>query len=544
MSESKIIKSTNIFTGRGSSCISGALGIRDGKVIAVGQTSDVEALLGDDRPEILDFEDAFITPGFHDSHLHFFHSALYRSALARRFVGVSEADCVRRMQEFALEKRDGWLLAQGWREYLWDIPIMPSKKSLDEAFSDRPVALYSGDAHTLWLNSVALRELGVTEDTIAPAGGEYCKDEDGHLTGIVRESAAMECMAKIVNTFSDAEIAQAYRGFLKTLAQNGITSVCDMSLMAMEGMDFIRDDIYTQLLSQGELSARVHMYPTLLQNKSRFSAMREKFDSDDIRPYLQVSGFKQFYDGVSSQHTAWLTEDYTNARFAGDRGKPTITEDEMRELVFSAQKMGEQVRIHTIGDRAIHSALDIFDEATKKFGRLRSGKRHALEHVENFLPEDIERMDELSIIASIQPPHITLDPGGPERDLGSERVKYMWPIRTLLGTLAIVSFGTDSPVVDVNSMNVLYTAVTRSDPAEHKPEGGWLPQEKIDVASAIRCYTNGSAWSCGRSHELGLLECGMYADIAVLDTNLLECETDEILQAKVVATFLGGRQVL
>ncbi len=543
MSEVKVIKSTNIFTGRGSACISGAIGIRGDKIVAVGECQKVLEALEGDRPQVIDYEDAFIVPGFHDSHLHFFHSALYSSTLARRFVGENEQDCVKRMQEFAAAKKEGWLLAQGWREYLWNIPKMPSRESLDKAFPDRCVALYSGDAHTLWVNSVALRELGISESSVAPEGGQYCKDENGKLTGIIREAAAMECMAKIVAAFSDAEIKEAYRGFLCKLAKNGITSVCDMSLMAMQGMDFIRDDIYASLLAQGQLTSRVHMYPTLLLDKTRFNTMRSKYDKEEIRPYLQVSGFKQFYDGVSSQHTAWLTEDYTNARFKGDRGNTTVSEEEMRELIFSAQKLGEQVRIHTIGDAAIHSALNIFEEATKKFGRLKRGRRHVLEHVENFLPQDLERMDELSVIASIQPPHITLDPGGPEKDLGLERVKYMWPVRTLLGTLAIVSFGTDSPVVDVNSRNVLYSATTRQDPKTGEPKGGWLPTEKIDMASAIRAYTYGSAWSCSRQHELGLLEAGMYADIAILDNNLLACEEDAILKANVVATYLGGKQV-
>ena len=543
MENTIIIKSQNIFTGRGDSCFSGAIGIRDDKIVSIGTIEDVSALLKEDRPEIIDFDDAFICPGFHDSHLHFFHSALYSSPLARRFVGENEADCVSRMQDFALRRKSGWLLAQGWREYLWEKPATPSKHSLDKAFPDRPVALYSGDAHTLWVNSVALKELGITESSTPPSGGEYCKDDSGQLTGIIREAAAMECMAKIVGAFSDDEIQECYRGFLKTLAQNGITSVCDMSLMAMPGMDFIRDDIYLSLLESNELTSRIHMYPTLLHDKTRFDEMRKRMDRPHIKPLLQAPGFKQFYDGVSSQHTAWLTDDYTNARFSGDRGKATVSEEEMRELVFSAQKLGEQVRIHTIGDAAIHSALNIFEEATKRFGRLKRGKRHVLEHVENFLPSDIERMDELSVIASIQPPHITLDPGGPEKDLGAERVPYMWPIRTLLGTLAIVSFGTDSPVVGVNSMDVLYTAVTRQHPETHKPAGGWLPSETIDMASAIRCYTYGSAWSCSRQHELGILEPRMYADIAVLDKNLLTCKSDEIQKANVIATFTGGRRV-
>ena len=138
---------------------------------------------------------------------------------------------------------------------------------------------------------------------------------------------------------------------------------------------------------------------------------------------------------------------------------------------------------------------------------------------------------------------MTLDPGGPERDLGPERVPYMWPFRTLLDTSAVLAFGTDSPVVDVNSMDVLYSAVTRQDPVTHEPAGGWLPAERIGRAEALRAYTQGSAAAAGRRRELGTLEVGKLADIAVLDRNLLTCDDEDIQKTQVLATFMGGRCV-
>ena len=305
---------------------------------------------------------------------------MYSSPLATTFLGKSEADCVERMRRFAEHRPTGWLLAQGWREYRWDPPVAPTKRSLDAAFPARAVALYSGDAHTLWLNSVALRELGHSRESEPPAGGSYDRFEDGELTGIVREAAAMELMPKIMGTFTDAEVADAYRGFLAELARNGVTSVCDMSLMAHPGLDFIRDDMHATLLAWGELTARVHLFPTLLADMGRFEAMRKAYTG----PMLQAPGFKQFFDGVSSQHTAWVTEPYANARFAGDRGRPTVDAKTMRALVLSAAAKGHPVRIHTIGDAAIHAALDIFEEARATYGPLPAGRHNCLEHLENF----------------------------------------------------------------------------------------------------------------------------------------------------------------
>lgn len=539
-----IIESRQVFTGTDGTAGPAAIAIAGDRIAAVGPREDVRAFAlkenGDGpAPAIRDVGDALVVPGFHDSHLHFFHSAVYASPLATMFLGENEADCVARMQAFAAERPNGWLLAQGWREYRWDPPVLPSKHSLDAAFPTRPVALYSGDAHTLWLNSTALDELGLTRDSVPPAGGSYDRDEQGELTGIVREAAAMALMPHIMGSFTDEEVADAYRGFFARLAENGVTSVCDMSLMAHPGLDFIRDDVHAALLARGELTARVNLFPTLLDDMSRFEDMRERYTG----PYLQAPGFKQFFDGVSSQHTAWVTEPYANALVEGDCGRPTVDADVMRSYVLAAAERGYPVRIHTIGDAAIHAALDIFEEARATFGPLPEGRRNCLEHLENFLPEDLERLADLQVVAAVQPPHMTLDPGGPERDLGPERVPYMWPFRTLLDTSAVLAFGTDSPVVDVNSMDVLYSAVTRQDPVTHEPAGGWLPAERIGRAEALRAYTQGSAAAAGRRRELGTLEVGKLADIAVLDRNLLTCDDADIQKTQVLATFMGGRCV-
>ena len=340
-----IIESRNVFTGVGDVARPAAIAVAGDRIVAVGSREDVrafalEANAGGGAPEVRDFGDALVVPGFHDSHLHFFHSAVYSSPLATMFLGESETDCVARMQAFAKDRPNGWLLAQGWREYRWNPPVLPSKRSLDEAFPTRPVALYSGDAHTLWLNSTALSELGLTRDSVPPAGGSYDRDETGELTGIVREAAAMELMPQIMGSFTDEEVADAYRGFFARLAENGVTSVCDMSLMAHPGLDFIRDDVHASLLERGELTARVHLFPTLLDDMSRFEDMRARYTG----PCLQAPGFKQFFDGVSSQHTAWVTEPYANAHVEGDCGRPTVDPEIMRRYVLAAAEQGFPVR--------------------------------------------------------------------------------------------------------------------------------------------------------------------------------------------------------
>lgn len=507
----------------------------------MGTPADVIAACAPGTP-VLDFGDAFICPGFHDAHLHFFHTALGASPYLLMHMGESEAELVARTVEFAAGlPNHAWVVTQGWRDYRWDPPVPPTKRSLDEAFPTRPCVMYSGDGHTLWMNTCALEALGVTRDSVPPQGGSYDRDENGELTGIIREAAAMELLPRCLEWLTEDDIARAYEDQMTRMAEQGITSICDMALMPHPGCDFIRDDVYEKLSREGKLTLRVHMYPTLPDDQSRLEDLQDRYAGDEF-PLLRAPGFKQFFDGVSSQHTAWLTEPYTNARFDGDCGRPTVPTDHMRELVLAAAERGHSVRIHTIGDRAIHEALDIFEEALAWYGASMQG-RNTLEHLENLLPEDIDRLADLGVLASSQPGHITLDPGGPERDLGPERSRIMWPFATYTARGVEQAFGTDSPITAVTSMDVLYCAVTRQDPFTHEPSGGWLPSERISAADALRIYTAGSAAAVGREHELGQIAPGYLADFVVLDRDITVCDPEEIQSAQVLVTYVGGQRV-
>lgn len=536
-----IVRSQRVFTSApgAASARPLAFAVAADRIAYVDEFDRVQAEAGPGTP-VVDLGDALVCPGFHDAHLHFFHTALGSSPYMLMDMGKSEADLVAKTRAFAASlPDDAWVITQGWRDYRWDPPVPPTKCSLDEAFPDRPCAMYSGDGHTMWLNSRALELVGITRDSVPPQGGAYDKDQDGELTGIVRETAAMQLLPRMLEWISPERIERVYADQMARMAQQGITSICDMSLMPLPGLDFIREDIYEALESRDQLTLRAHLFPTLLDDQSRLEAMQERYRESAL---LRAPGFKQFFDGVSSQHTAYLTDPYSNPHFPGDRGRLTVPAEKMRAMVLAAAERGHAVRIHTIGDGAIHEALDIFEEARRRFGAPTQG-RNTLEHLENLLPGDIDRLRELGVLASSQPCHITLDPGGPERDLGPERSRIMWPFATYLARGVDQAFGTDSPITPVTSMNVLYTAVTRQDPFTHEPAGGWLPGERIRAADAVRIYTAGSAAACGRERELGQIAPGMLADFIVLDRDITACDPQEIQSAQVLATYVGGRQV-
>lgn len=534
-----ILKSTRIFTAEPgeNATMSGSVAIEGGRIAFVGSDEAAAAYVGPGTI-VTDLGDAFVCPGFHDSHLHFFPSAMDRSPYVVFCEGTCPEDCVEALKQVEdARPKDEFMLSYGWYHPLWDNPVLPTKDILDAAYPDRPVCLQSGDSHTLWTNSKGLEKFGITKDSVPPAGGVYQKDENGELTGIIQETAAT-ALIPIMLAFSEEETNAGIKQFLADLNAEGITSVCDVSLLAVPGGDFVRDDVYRALEERGDLTVRINMFPTALEDLSRARKLRDEFADNDL---LRSPGLKQFFDGVSSTHTAWLTEPYANAHFDGDCGSPVTDPERMRRIVLGAAEEGFAVRIHTIGDKAIHVALDIFEEAREKFGPVRG--QNGLEHLENLLPEDIARLAELDVSANCQPPHMVLDPNGIERDLGPKRAQWMWPYRSYLDKGVKFSFGTDSPVVDINSREVIYDAVTRQSPATGEPVGGWQPQERICAADAIRAYTLGSAIAAGRGDEVGSLAPGKLADIAVLDTDLTTCDPEDILRANVLATYLGGKKV-
>lgn len=533
MAPDYVITSTNVFTGE-PGCDEArplAIAVAGGRVTAVAPRDQADALAQGALVE--DWEDAFICPGFHDAHQHVMHAALFPSDLAAEYAGTCEADCVAHLRQWAADRPDdgSWLLTHGWRDALWDTPVAPTRTSLDAAFPTRPVAMYSGDAHTVWTNSAGLAALGLTDDSEPPAGGSYDRDEQGHLTGVIREAAGMVAMSKVLASFTTEQLCDIYYQYFCNLTAMGITSVCDMALSLIPGADCINPQVYEALEANGRLLVRAHLFPCLSDDQSNLEALQARYTGARLR----APGFKQFFDGVSSQHTAWCTEPYENARFAGDVGRPTVDPARMRQLVLAAAARGHAVRIHTIGDAAVHEAIDIFDEAYRRYGAPTQG-RNTLEHLEDIQPADIARLHAAQVVASVQPPHVTIDLAQPARDLGEWRAQRMWPFSEMEAAGVELALGTDAPVVPPTSMDVLYTAVTRRTPEGHEPAGGWYPEHRLTRAQALRAYSLGGAVAVGRGHELGSLEPGKFADLAVWDTNLLTCVDDAIQQAVCLST--------
>ena len=266
--------------------------------------------------------------------------------------------------------------------------------------------------------------------------------------------------------------------------------------------------------------------------------IRAKYDFPDTT--IEWNGFKQFIDGVCSDHTAWMLDDYSNA--PGNAGEPAEDPERVRAAVLRACEWGVLTRIHAIGDRSVRYVLDCFEEAERLYGK--QGLRHCMEHDETVQPEDLPRFAQLGISACMQPWHMLLDMGDLAKDdaVGPERAALSWPIRSLMASGANVSLGSDFPVVGIEPMEEVYGAVYRMLEDGSNPEG-WFPEERITMAEALRAYTYGSAYAMGVEDRLGTLAVGKEADVCVLSRNLFECEPAEVLDTVSELTVSGGKIV-
>jgi len=489
-----------------------------------------------DQPEeaaiVILANDQLIVPGFHDAHLHVILGSLVENFSVSLGEARSEEEAAAIVKEYAdLHPEEEWIIGFGWDRNSWESKKDPHKSSLDRLLPDRPVFLFHVEAHYGWANSCALERAKIDQTTPAPDFGIIEKDINGEVTGILHETA-MVLITRIAYAFSREKQEALLTAFLSHTAKHGVTSVDD--LYASRANEALEDfGLFKDFDEQGKLTTRIHFYPSMNGDIERAKALRDEFRSEK----LQMSGLKQFIDGVVTGHTAYMLEPYQDK--PDSHGEPAFPEEEIKEWVKEADKEGFKIRLHAIGDRAVRLALDSFAEAKK--ANMTSDIRHAIEHVEVIHPADIPRFAELGAIASMQPIHLALMPKESYTDaIGMDQSPYCYMIKTLQDAGAPLAFGSDFPVAPINPLLGLHRALTRLDYTDAAP---WNEAERITLADAIRHYTLGGAFGVHREHELGTLEIGKFADIAVLDRDLFSIPADEIKDAKTVLTVMDGKIV-
>ncbi|UUT34905.1 amidohydrolase [Microbacterium elymi] len=509
-----------------------AMAVQGDRLLYVGDDDTARRIAGD--AEETDLGGALVVPGFVDGHAHIVETGAAADQIDL-WSAADLADIQHRLAEGAAARPDAARVrAQGWQHAATGTP---QRRMLDEIVPDRPVYVQAHDLHSMWLNTAALAEVGIDDDTESPAGGSIHRDADGHATGLIDETAMQQIVWPALDRFaSDAEDDAAVRAALRGYAATGVTASTDMALSEpqLAALKRVRD--------AGELTARVAAHWLVhrtgdpaehLAQVQRAAELAQDVDDDRLR----VVGIKLIADGTVDGCTAAVRTPYAN----GALPDPVWSLDEITPVVVAADAAGLQVAIHAIGDEAVRIAITAIERAVAANGP--RARRHRIEHLEVVDPEEIARLAALGITASMQPVHS--DPAIQDNwraMLGDERVQrgYPWPEMTEQG--ARLAFGTDSPTSPFAPLPNMFIAATRRSALNPALEPN-LPRYALPLADAVAHATRDAAWASGAEDRYGRLAAGLSADFVVLDRDIFRVPVDELLEAGVRRTVVGGEVV-
>ncbi len=397
---------------------------------------------------------------------------------------------------------------------------------------DRPAFLAAYDGHTAWVNSKALDVAEIRKGRKFEGFGEIVVDAAGEPTGALLEGA-QSLVSRLIPRRTREQNLQALRAGLRLAAELGITSFQNAS----GGLDEL--SLYEELLSKGELTARVSLAMSMSPPKAnfeRYAEARRKWTG----PMLRVQSLKFMMDGVIESYTAAMLEPY--ASNPATRGEPAWKAEEFNASVAAADREGWQIYTHAIGDRAVRMALDGYEHARKVNGP--RDARHRIEHIEQVSVEDLGRFAKLAVLPSMQPIHA--DPGTVEvwsKAVGERRLPRSFAWRTLARNGAMLLFASDWPAcISLDPMRGMHNAVNRRT-TSGKPEGGWLPAERVSVEEALAAYTRAGAYASFEERIKGTIEAGKLADLVLWSQDLFAVDPVAIHQTKSVLTVFHGKVI-
>jgi predicted amidohydrolase YtcJ len=510
-----------------------AVAIRDGCVWAVGDNDEIRSLAGR-ATDILDLEGRRVLPGLHDSHFHLYDWALGLRRVTLADAGSLEELCQRIAERARTTPAGDWVLGQGWNETHWPQMRLPTREDLDAVAPDNPVAVWRADLHLLTANTLAMERAAITATSQDPPGGVIDRDASGEPTGVLRE-LAMSQLTDVIPPPTEAETVDAMRQAFPLLHRLGVTGVHDYRIMGgADGPPAFR--AYQRLRAGGELPLRLWMHlPSERLDEAIALGLRSGFGDD----WLRIGHIKIFADGGQGARTAWMLEPYVGT---DNCGLPLTPMPEIAAAVERANLAGLSAAIHAIGDRAIRELSAVLQNIAVRHPYL-AQKRipNRIEHVQNVRPEDCQTLAGLGIVASVQPIHVVDDMIMVEQTVGP-RGQFTYAFRDLLDGGVPLTLGSDCPVADPNPMWGIHAAVTRQRRDGTPPEG-WYPAQRLTVAEAVWGFTMGPAIVTGRQDRFGSITPGKWADLIVLDRDILTIEPSEIADVRVNLTILDGKIV-
>jgi hypothetical protein len=534
-----LLRRATVWAGRGRLHREAALLVRDGRIAWLGP--DAQAPTGA-VAETIDLTGRLVTPGIVDAHN---HVRLGTGSDAVQLAGATSLDEVRRRIDDWLAEHPSatWVHGEGFDYAALPEARHPRASDLAGVGGGRPVMLLDYSVHAALLNEQALSAFGVGDGSGDVPWGTVERDDDGRPTGYVAdfavkgiEDAGQKALQEVSPAYSlEAQYRRVLAG-LQMAARFGITTV-------VEPQNSIDDlALFARARAEGQAPSRVvaalfHPVGTTTATLDAFEATRAAFVDD----WLRVIPVKLYIDDIVEPHTAAMHEPYANR--PDTRGHAYYDPDEFADVVTELDSRGFPCFVHATGDRGISTALDAFAAARRRNGGRETGRdvRHQVVHVECTDQRDLDRFAELDVVACMQPRHCAPEIVHQWREnVGEQRWRYAWPMRSLADRGVTLAFSSDWNVAEMDPLIGLYTAQTRAD---LDGQQAWVPEERVDLETALHAYTWGSAYSVYAEHERGDLSVGTTADLAVFSGDLLAMEPEELLQARADLTVVGGQTV-
>ena len=548
-----IVRNARIWTGDTLAPRAQAVAIRGERLIIVGTNTEADAHRSS-RTRVIDAGGRFVTPGFIDDHTHFNQAGAL--LIGANLLDVSTAaPFAQRVKAAGARMSPGaWLTGGDWGAYE-DSPqnstgaaatgtrqtrFSPDRTIIDSVTRATPVLLNRWDRSAWLANGVALERAGLSCERAVP--GLECVS--GHATGRVSDTALARVRAAIAPKTFDQRLREA-RAAQRHLAELGVTTIHDITPP-------FQLPVYTELKRRGELAVRVFARPTLDKwSRLTYAGISPGFGDDWIR----IRALKGFVDGIQGNSTARFYEpqlhsgkrgewrDSTNTAATDGPGSGMEPAGNMERLLFGLDSAGWWANVHAIGDEAIDTVLTIMEKVMTTNGP--KERRWRIIHSQVIRNAAVaQRYKRLGIIAEVQPYHAIDDMRWMEQRIG-ERAKWAYAFKTFHDAGVPLLFGSDWPGTNASwytasPMTILYAAVTRQT-LDGKPEGGWHPEQRLDLETSLRSYTVNNAWAEGEEANKGSLTAGKLADLVIIDRDLFAIPPAEIKDAKVLLTMVGGR---
>jgi predicted amidohydrolase YtcJ len=517
--------------------IAQAVAIKDGKILEVGNNTDIQKLQNENTI-VVDLAGKTLTPGFIDGHSHFGLAGAKRANIAPPPVGnvTNISELVAVIQEFKEKNQiaDGqWINARGYDPDQLEEQRHPSKRDLDDFFPNNPVALTHVSGHMVVANSYALKLSGIDRHTPNPGSGVIVKEpETEEPSGLLLESAAGLLKRGASKKYSREEKLNLLKDAQLLYASHGITT----AQIGNTGLDFIQ--FLNQVSKENKLFIDIEALVSYRFVDELLNDSNYQFGVLDH--HFKIAGFKLFADGSPQGKTAYFTKPYlTEVPGSRQTGVPTITQKTFDNAVIKGYKNNIQPYVHCNGDGAIDMYLHAVRQANNVLKTSSVERRSVVIHSQFVRSDQLDAYKELGIIPSFFSNHAFFWGDQHTKNLGEERAAFLSPLKSALQKGIIATNHTDYGVTPLNQLFLLWTSVSRKS-RTNKIIG---QDECLTPIEGLRTITINGAYQYFEENIKGSIEKGKLADFVILSENPLTVQTDKIKDIFVIETIKEGKTI-